>query len=436
MAEITTIQDSNQRYDEVLHLQKSLSKFWVSERKREEIGQKVAEIFENVSSYEEMCTLRERIEGSHTGTSLLHRLVYRDVNPQASQRILRAINANVNRAYLENPAQIKFSYMVYSDIDDTIKGTLNDLKSGVSGYYPSVFEFYNEVSQADQDLPTAKKVHLTFLSARPDIVSNFWNLLLRRNLPNEVKFYSLYGSLSAFLNEVKRRIINFVAVIAIKVLPNKLASKIKESREASETRNFISIALDKRQNIDRDLLLRPEVRPIMVGDCGEGDLIFLLMKNSGVPIPVDDERIPEEYVGEEKWTGSLDTPGNPTHKPLFLGFAHALSSHSGYEGIKLHPDYHEEYLQEFNTLLFSNYVETTLHCVEKGIINKAAADQIVEKAREWKESQMDTINQLLLDRNIDLANALQEETLKTLPANLRYRLKLIRSIEAYDRRVL
>lgn len=132
---------------EVQKLQDLLRKH-LSETKRREVCHHIAEIFESCSSYQEMHDLREAIECLALGQSPLFQLVYKDVDTQTSHRILRAINQNFKKAYLENPSQVQFHYRIYSDIDDTIQPSHNDKKVHISGFYPSVFAFSKQLSRS------------------------------------------------------------------------------------------------------------------------------------------------------------------------------------------------------------------------------------------------------------------------------------------------
>jgi len=399
---------------EVIELQHQLAGK-LSEPKRCLICHQIVEIFKSANTYPEMLDLRQIIDSVPGGSSGLHRLVYEDLDIASSHQVLRAINDNVTKAYSHSPEQIQFHYMVYSDIDDTIKGSLNDRKTHIPGFYPSVLEFYQELGRASPS-PT-DQVRLTFLSARPQAGRKIWNQRMHRKLPSEMSFFALYGSTAAFKEGISFYVlVKWILAIVSKLPNSSLKKKMIEICNSYESSAFISFAIDKRKNIDRDLLLRPEARPIMVGDCGEGDLIFLLTKNSGLPLPFEDERIPPEFRGEKNWTGSLEAPGNPSNKPLFLGFAHAFSSPTKYE-MKPDPQYRAEYASQLNTQIFDNYVDNALVCLQKGILTKAAADRVVEASRKW-----------IVEQKIQRSG----KGIESLPPDLKYRQKLIRSIDAYD----
>lgn len=435
---------------EIIHFQHALTKGGLSPEEKGAICEKIARIFEGAESYLEMYDLRETIDSLSLGTSSLHKLVYVDVDVDTCHRILKSINQNVQKAYAENPAQIKFKYMIYSDIDDTIKGSLNDRGSAVEGFYPSAMEFYKQFaltnpndklqteksaeSDAKASEPDFQNVGLTFLSARPKAKSNMWNKKLKGKLPDGTKFFGLYGSTSAFVEGVKHYIIKLIVSLAEKILPEFLRKRVIDICNSSEAQTYISFALDKRQNMDRDLVLRPEVRPIMIGDCGEGDLIFLLMKNSGVPIPLDDERIPEEYRYDEKWNDRANPPDqnspvNPTNRPLFQGFAHAISSPTSYD-VRPDPQYRDEYLS-LNTSVFDNYVDNTLYCLQQGIFDLKTADKIVEESRAWIKKNEHAIESMKKKRSIQI-DRISGTEIEGLPAAVKYRVKLLRSLNAYD----
>lgn len=452
---------------ELLKLQEILAIGNLSPAQRKHVCDEIAARFESTQSYQEMYDLRVTVDHIQAGTSQLHKLVYDDVDVETCHRILKAINENVKQGFKDNPQQIKFNYMIYSDIDDTIKGSLNDRQSNIGGFYPGALEFYKQMglakpqqegnsskteegpekgkgvaasSQKNQTeaAESGTQVKLTFLSARPKIASDLWNVGMKKELPADTHFFSLYGSTPSILKGVKyyvsKKIVDFVSSLADWVLGPHAKERVKSICRSSEANTFISFALEKRKNIDRDLLLRPETRPIMVGDCGEGDLIFLLMKNSGVPSPQSDDRIPAEYIGEERWHDSLSSPGNPTNKPLFLGFAHAISSPTDYE-VRPDPKYQDDY-SRLNTQIFSNYVDNALHCFEKGVFDRNAADKVVNEAKNWIKNHQKEIDLMLKKEGITLAEALSnEEVLNRLSPALKYRIKLMASINQYDKYV-
>lgn len=181
---------------EVIKLQQELRNSQLHSSAKQMIYQRIAEKFESAASYEEMYDLRETVDGSSVGSSQLHKLVYDDVDVDRCHRIIRAINENVTKAYHANPEQIKFNYMVYSDIDDTIKGSLNDRHSNIDGFYPSALEFYKQLGCADpipkstqeggRQTPISTQVKLSFLSARPKAQSPLWNQMMRKQLPGDM----------------------------------------------------------------------------------------------------------------------------------------------------------------------------------------------------------------------------------------------------------
>lgn len=465
----THISTGVQKGMEILKLQDRLVKEKLNVEQRNQICDQIASIFESAKSYQVMYELRETIDNLHTGTSQLHKLVYEDVDVKSCHRILKAINENVKTGFKDDPQQIKFTYMIYSDIDDTIKGSLNDRQSSIKGFYPGALEFYKQIGLAKPTLEkdssnkelvskmsktekeadsssrsdrvevsaSENQVKMTFLSARPQAASNLWNKKMKGELPVETPFFSLYGSTESILKGVRyyvsKKIVDFIANLADRLLGGSMRERVKSVCRSSEANTFIAFALDKRKNIDRDLLLRPEVRPIMVGDCGEGDLIFLLMKNSGVPSPMHDERIPEEYVGEGRWQESESLPGNPTNKPLFLSFAHAFSSPTDYQ-VRPDPKYQNEYSQ-LNTRIFSNYVDNALYCLEKKVFDRNAADKVVNDAKKWIDQNKKGIDQMLKKEGVSLNEAMNNEKIfNQLSPSLKYRVKLIASIHRYDSR--
>lgn len=225
--------------------------------------------------------------------------------------------------------------------------------------------------------------------------------------------------------------IDFISELADLLLKGDSKERVKEICSSLEAKTFISFALDKRQNIDRDLLLRPEVRPIMIGHCGEGDLIFLLMKNSGFPPPLEDERIPAEYAGETRWEGNSDAPGNPANRPLFLGFAHAISSPTDYR-VRPDPSGVESHAQ-LKTQVFSNYVDNALYCFKQGVFDRKASDTVVNASRKWLQDHQQEIDRMLQMSNLTRDSLKQEGlAISELPPALQYRIKLLRSVAAYD----
>jgi len=422
---------------EVIALQHVLCKSEISVSVKSDISSKIAAIFEGAKSYQVMYDLRKTIEGSNNGTSVLHKLVYEDVDVPSCHRILIAINKNVQRAYQRNPNQIKFIHMVYSDIDDTIKGSLNDRASHVKGFYPSAMEFIkefalkNKKNSNNEGLNQEPEVSLTFLSARPKSQSKRWNKTLSRKFPKGTKFYGLYGSSSSFMQGVQYYCLKFLASLGKRV-PSKWLKKVIHDISMSKERNtFISFAIDKKQNIDRDLLLRPEVRPLMIGDCGEGDLIFLLVKMMGIPSPIKDDRIPEEYRGTGKWDGKEEEPGNPVNRPLSLAFAHAISSDTEYV-VRPDPTNREAYLRDLQTYVFDNYVDNALYCLQQKKLDREAAERVVKVSKEWIKPELSKMEKIF--KGLGIANILEitEEQLNRFPPDIKYRLKLIRSIVSFD----
>lgn len=409
----------------VLELQNGLMQWGLSSSERQKLNRKIAEIFEKTQSYAEMVDLRNTIDEVNTGSSKLHQLVYNDVDIATSHRIIRSINKAYIKAYKEDPSQIQTRNMIFSDVDDTIQPSLNDRNSINSKFYPSALAFYNELGKtSSKKLP--QQISLTFLSARPHCLSALWNKLMVNNLPEGTKFFSLYGSSTTFLCGVRLYLIKIFAYLANQVLCGTLKGRVKKLLDSSESNTLISIALEKRRNIDRDLLLRPEVRPIMVGDCGEGDLLFLLTKNSGVPSPMDDERIPNEY-----WNAPKGTLGNPTNKPLYLSFAHALTSQTEKYEVKPDPSYRKEYKKELNVVIFDNYVDNALYCYKKRIFDKQAANRVVADSKAWLSENKKIHKALFKKYHIAKTTSPTDEKLKSLPA-LKYILKLSNSIESYE----
>lgn len=417
----------------ILELQKSLANKSLNQADKDLICDEIADIFKSAEeSYSEMYDLRMTIDGLNIGASPLHKLVYEDVNIETSHAILRSINENFKNTYRDHPEQIKYNYMVYSDIDDTIKASLNDRQSHIAGFYPSALEFFNQLGRTQpksaEDSSTAElveeieieveqneaeqgrehdiekeepssQVRLTFLSARPKAFSKRWNEHTGKKMP-DIRFFGLYGTTPAFKQGIGYYILKIITAL-IDLFPGSgLQRRLKEYCSTKEAQTFISFALDKRQNIDRDLLLRPETRPIMVGDCGEGDLIFLLMKNSGARSPIEDERIPVEYQEADS-----DTPGNPTNKPLALSFAHSISSHTEYN-IRPDPHYREEYAKFLNTHVFDNYVDNALHCLKEGIFDREAADIVVADSRKRMKKDKKELNKLLSTQDKELSEAM------------------------------
>src|SRR5262249_370150 len=137
---------------------------------------------------------------------------------ESGHKIIRAINENVQATYKTNPEKIKYSYMIYSDIDDTIKASLNDRQSKTGDFYPGALDFYKGVGaqKGAEEIPQAK---VTFLSARPDVGRKVWDKDMKRKLPHDMKFHALYGSLEAFGGGIVYYVfIQFIQAIA-SVLP-------------------------------------------------------------------------------------------------------------------------------------------------------------------------------------------------------------------------
>lgn len=430
---------------EILALQKRLCSSKKDETAKKEISEKIASKFESADSYQEMLDMRNTVEGSGIGESRLFKLVYNDVDVESCHRIIKAINENAKKAYEENPSQVEFRYVCYTDKDDTVVATLNDKDSKIEGYYPGVMEFnkqFVEMSskakspQPDsvaQDRNKESQGEITFLSARPKFASKLWNFMQKRASP-KLKFFGLYGSTSSILQGAKYYVLikKILLKFAKRFLSGNLLKRVKVYCNLAESKTFISFALDKRMNIDRDLLLRPEARPYFVGDCGEGDLMFLLVKNTGMPSPVTDSRVPPEYRGDSKWEGSLNTPVNPANKPLHFGFAHAFSSPTQFT-VRPDPQYREDYEKELNAFVFDNYVDNALYCLKRNVFDKAAADKIVNECKSWLRKQGKMIHEGLAKLKIELADVLKDgDVLDKLPPHLKYRVKLIRSIQAYE----
>ncbi len=433
---------------EVLELQQKLGR-WISSAQRKEICVKIAEIFESCSTYEAMCDLRETIEKAPSGISPLFKLVYQDVDENTSHKILRAINQKFKTAYLEDPKKIQFHYRIYSDIDDTIKPALNDLKVKISGLYPSAMEFYRQLSHSVPDKNSSKErpknVRITFLSGRLDLAAKMWDKRLNKKTPKDLKFFTLFGSTKAYFPAMKFYTAKFFMKILDRFPAGPLRQYLKRFVQSLEIDTYLALAIEKRHNIDRDLLLRPEALPIMIGDSGEADLLFTLIKNSGVPTPFEDKRIPEEYRPYIAWKDMDEKSriGNLSNKPLFLGLTHSITSRTQYSGASPDPKFRKEYAEELNAVIFDNYVDNAILCLQRKLIDKDAASQIVAESRKWVVEQQNQIRAMMkkygspIDAKTDLfdidpavlTSLLAQE--KVSPA-LKYRLKVILSIKRYD----
>ena len=395
----------------VLELQTALRAWKMCGRSKSQVQEEIVELFEGLESYQELCDIRESIDAGVTGSSRFHELVYSDLNVANCHRVIIAINEKVRSAYQENPDQIAFAYMIYSDIDDTIRPSLNDKNSGVKGFYPSAIEFYRALGEAlsPEGFPN---VRLTFLSARLNEGRSCWSRGLKRILPEDLSFFALYGRAKPFAKGIQHYSWGKITGAFAKKLPKgEIQSAIQRYVDGKASDTLTSFALDKRRNIDRNLLLFPEVRPIMIGDSGEGDLIFLLSKNMGLRSPINDKRIPEVYKGDNWGDRPLDGPGNPTDKPLFKGFVHLISSPFTY---RVSPDptrWRDEFERETNTHVLDNYVDGVLIALKEGMLTVKAADKVVQASRDWLEA---------------------EAASETLSAKELYKQKLVQSIEKYE----
>lgn len=420
---------------DILELQKKLSGKGLSLDERKQISDQIAETFENEEDYAQMLKMRETIDNGEIGTSLLHQLVFKDLQVEYGHRVIRAINDRANESYDLDPTSIQFYNQVYSDVDDTIKGSLKDMPSRVKGFYPSVLQFFREVTNAQQseEMP---KVRFTLLSARPDAGEKIWNKGMRKKLPQDINFFALYGSTPSFKKGIGYYLISKPKKFIAKRLPDwswleGIKDRLLSSSDNKEIVTYSSFAQDKRKNIDRDLLLRPEARPIMTGDCGEGDMIFLLAKNCGAPSIFGDERIPEEYetkwrdgyaerlkdyleelpdseaidlIGrtedEEEQAGreyiqakkqlraeALQRPGNYPDKPLWGGFGNYFSTPSDFGDARPNPIYAIQYKSELNVNISRNYVDAGVLAHQAGLIDDAALERIVEDSRKWLADQ-------------------------------------------------
>ena len=424
----------------VQNLRKELASPFVKPAERATICDQIAKAFEQCPDYRTMCDLRDTIEGDVIGTSPLFSLVYTEVDVPTCHRILKAINGNFEKSVEKTPDQIRWGYMVYSDVDDTIKPSLNDLEVDIHSLYPSCIEFFRQLGNASPK--AASGVSLSFLSARPKIGASAWNNKLSGILPKGTKFYGLYGSVPAMTTAMKFYLVKFFVALARRVLTGGLLQHVLDFCRRLEVDAYLGFAIDKRLNMDRDLLLRPERRGIMIGDTGEADLLCLLAKNTGVPSPYEDERIPEEYRPKEKWEETDSPVGNPSNRPLAVGFAHAISSRTRYSGAapEPKPEWRLAYEKELKSYVFDNYVDNAWFCLHNGILDKNAADRIVQDSREWIGKHQKEICSMLNKHGIEcqgpfsvgiaeLDKLLEKSTLKP---NVLYRMKLLRSVLRYD----
>lgn len=429
----------------VLELQEQLANKKLGSQERKEIYGEIVEIFTK-ATYAESNLLRKTVNGTGTGTSRLHKLIFDDVDVATSHKIIRAINKSALAAYKENPNSVKFSYKVFSDIDDTINGSLNDRGTKVHGFYPGVMAFYSELAKLGEKEGGEKEgavkeseIALTLLSARPKVYQDRWNKGLTRKLPKGTKFHSLYGSTPAIIEGIKHYAQKIFALLAIPLVSVKYGKTIRQWCKKRESQAVTSFAIEKRTNIDRELMIWPEMRGIMVGDCGEGDAMTMIDKMNGQRASQTDVRIPEEYRGTEKWEGDPNSPGNPANRPLFLSFAHAISSASdadyGLNNARPSPANREEFFRDNKTYMFDNYVDTALHCLEKGFFDRDAADVVVRDCEQWLKKEEKTINEMFSNHDItkrsDLDSWEDNEIAGLLP-NVQYRFKLIRSISKYE----
>lgn len=375
---------------EILHLQKKMKEKSLSNAKKNEISREIADVFVNAKDHEKMSRIREAVDAEGKHSSNLFDLVYNQLNVADCHRIISAINEAAEKAYVNDPGSFHFVYKIYTDVDDTLKGTLNDRESKVTGFYPGVMNLLRTISEKEAGSSASK---ITLLSARPKALRSPSNKMMEHAFPKEIEFFSLYGSGKAATKAIKhytygKKAKNFTENRSDAKRGNL---RLKKSAKKSETRTYTSFAGDKRANIDRDLLLRPEVRPIMIGDSGEGDLMFLQQKNSGEGATIDDPRIPPEYKERAYDEQERGSPVNYPNKPVFLGFIHDLHNHSS-DSIRPNPADPQAGYEEKNIHIFNNYVDVARACnrveigEEKFLISHDELNKILAEAQEWIDS--------------------------------------------------
>ena len=437
--------DGKKSAEKVLDLQQRLVQLPAEHAERKQLCQQIADEFTRLEgNYSEMFSLRQAIDAAGgAGMSQLFKLVYEDVDNETSHSILRSINSCFEKEEAKpGHGAIRFYTQIYTDVDDTLKPTLNDRQVGIEQpFYPGALELYQQLSRSEQaGGQDGAPLKVTVLSARPDALRNQWTRGLVQQFPPRSEIFCLFGSMEAAGKAIKHYA--FVKAIVLSIANNLPECALKtwlleEVFDASEFDTYLSFAAEKRQSIDRDLLLRPEARGMMVGDTGEGDLLFVLMKQMGSE-GLEDSRIPPEYRGVDKHPAI-----NVVQKPLGLSFAHAISSRSGSEyrntpnvSLECRRDYEKQ-----GTCIIDNFVDAALQCLQKGYLKQEEADTVVAEARKWLQGEEVGIRKALrkelgLEEDIARFKRMSNEEfhpqLEQLSPFLQYRLKLMRSIERYD----
>lgn len=345
----------------------------------------VVRLFET-SSYDESKAMRLMLDNKKGQTSQLFQLVYDHVSPEASQRILLAINQRAQEAYENNKGDFQFFYSIYSDLDDTIMPTLNDRDTqaqGKNGLYPGASELFEGLLGESSSHKMGTR--FTALSARPEQMKRLSDFLLSKKLGG-IPFHSLYGTGEASLKAIKHYSMG------------KLAAKTKSEGGKTFAKNtgseaYSAFAIDKRRNMDRDLLLWPEAIPFMLGDSGEGDFMCMLMKCNGQPTPelLEDPRIPEELkVGDKPWGKERkEEPVNRCDRPLKLFLVHQLTSleksaQTSYSSIPNPNEINSGKLSEtHNVHLFRNYVDLAEILFNNKILSETPFQAVIEAAKNW-----------------------------------------------------
>lgn len=398
----------------ILELQKKLSSE-SSPKARKKICQHILNEFQKFEgNYKEMLALRKEIdEAELIGKSKLFKLIYEDCDVETGYAIISLIHRCYEQEKLKGSA-IPRIVRLYTDVDDTMKPTLNDKQVNIKEvFYPGAILFYTLLSQS---ISSNFEICMTILSARPA----FAEALLKRGIKHDFPEYSriacLFGS-----SEGAGKAVNHYAIGPLKKAIDS------EAFDASQKDTYQAFARDKRQNIERDLLLWPEAEGMMIGDTGEGDVLFMEEMQKAQSV-LNDGRIPQGLAPPK----------------LKLGFAHAISSRSDGEygpGFKHRAD--REALKENSIFIMDNFVDAALECGSQNLLSHHQVDLVAREVQNWivqenegilaalkNKSDNHGIHHRINDFSIDAMNDAQfNKESEVLSPYLQYRLRAIRSLE-------
>lgn len=327
----------------------------------------IATLFQT-DNYEDNLSLRETINSTPGHHSNLFKLVYEELSEKPREKILTAIR--MHAAIAKTEGELTSFYSVYTDVDDTMVGSLNDKATNAAasdGFFPGALEFHKVMNSAEDGINRGNSrwvessaAKLTLLSARPRQARNFSDGHMEKRLPPELPFFALYGSGHGILQGARYYTEGKLAHKLAPYSPSERAKEMLTGHAAKlEKAAYGTFAEEKEANLVQDLQLWPEMQPIMIGDSGEGDGRLL------------------ELMEQRRQS-------DPAIPPV-KGFIHVLSSKpdEAYSQVSPYP-YQEK--SDDTTRYFRNYGDMALYALQDGLISPEGARIVYTALRRWSDS--------------------------------------------------